>query len=275
MGLFTHPVEKRGRKKTAWQGGFFDYTQGLIMHNQTTPRNSQPGAPGFAQNQNLACQVMSSREIADLTGSTHDNVLKTIRGLVKRGVVSSNETPYTHRQNGQNYVEFLLSYRDSMVVVSGYSVELRAKIIDRWQELEARAVAIPTTLPEALRLAADKVEENERLLGVIQLQAPKVAAIKRLAAAGGAICISDAAKQLQVSPSKLFAWLKGHRWIFHRGGSKRWTAYQPQIDKGLMVHKVTELKPDAETGADRAAFQPLITPKGLAYLAEKNIGAAL
>ena len=42
-----------------------------------------------------------------------------------------------------------------------------------------------------------------------------------------------------------------------------------------MVHKVTALKPDPETGIERAAFDPMITPKGLAYLAEKNIGASL
>lgn len=248
------------------------------MHNQIARRNTPPDSSGFAINQNMTRQSMSSREIAELTGSTHDNVLKTVRQLVRKGVVSANETPYVHPQNGQTYAEFLLSYRDTMVVVSGYSVELRAKIIDRWQDLEeqaARQFAIPTNLPDALRLAADKAEENERLLGVIQLQAPKVAAIQRLAAACGAICITDAAKQLQIPPSKLFAWLQARRWIFHRGSSKRWTAYQPQITKGYMVHKVTELKPDAETGAERAAFQPLITPKGLAYLAEKNIGGAL
>jgi len=83
--------------------------------------------------------TMSSREIAELTGSTHDNVLKTIRNLVERGVVFTNETPYRHPQNGQTYNEFLLTYRDTMVVVSGYSVELRARIIDRWQDLEAHA----------------------------------------------------------------------------------------------------------------------------------------
>lgn len=248
------------------------------MHSTSDPRNTRPDSSAIATQQTMTRHVMSSREIANLTGSTHDNVLKTVRQLVKKGVVSSNETPYTHRQNGQTYTEFLLSYRDTMVVVSGYSVELRAKIIDRWQDLEqqaARQTFIPTNLPEALRLAADKAEENERLLGVIELQAPKVAAIQRLAAASGAVCISDAAKQLQVAPSKLFAWLSAHRWIFQRGGSKRWTAYQPQISRGFMVHKVTELKPDAETGADRAAYQPLITPKGLAHLAEKNIGASL
>jgi phage antirepressor YoqD-like protein len=242
------------------------------MHTSNTDVQALKNpAPRFVNHDTVA-QTMSSREIADLTGSTHDNVLKTIRALVKRGVVSSNETPYTHRQNGQTYAEFLLNYRDSMVVVSGYSVELRAKIIDRWQELEARAISIPTTLPEALRLAADQAEENERLLGVIQVQAPKVAAIQRLAAAGGAICITDAAKLLQVSPSQLFKWLEAHRWIYRRTGNLRWTAFQPRIDAGLMKHKVTALKADPETGLERAAFDPLVTPKGLALLAEKNIG---
>ncbi|WP_201161878.1 Rha family transcriptional regulator [Pseudomonas sp. S60] len=217
---------------------------------------------------------MSSREIAQLTGSTHDNVLKTVRQLVKRGVVSSNETPYTHHQNGQRYTEFLLTYRDTLVVVSGYSVELRAKIIDRWQELEARVIAqvqIPTNFAEALRLAADKAEENQRLQDALAKQAPKVAAINRLAGAGGAICITDAAKQLQLAPSMLFAWMEQNRWIYRRAGSTRWVAFQPRITAGLLKHKVTSLKPDPESGVDRAAFSVLVTTKGLARLAEEEI----
>jgi|SRR5471032_452962 len=246
------------------------------MHTIPTPINSKSDSPASPYSRTSACQVMSSREIGDLTGSSHDNVLKTIRSLIQKGVVSSNETPYVHPQNGQTYSEFLLSYRDTMVVVSGYSVELRAKIIDRWQELEARVIGqlqIPTSFAEALRLAADQAEQNQQLRQVVQQQAPKVAAIQRLAAAGGAICISDAAKQLQVKPAQLFTWLQQNKWIFHRGGSTRWIAFQPRINAGLMVHKVTALKPDEETGADRAAFQPLITPKGLALLAEKNLAA--
>ncbi|NNA64307.1 phage antirepressor KilAC domain-containing protein [Pseudomonas koreensis] len=220
---------------------------------------------------------MSSRVIAELIGSSHDNVLKTIRALVAKGVVSSNDTPYVHPQNGQVYREFLLSQRDTLVVVSGYSVELRAKIIDRWQELEAQAgqFQIPATYAEALQAAADQAKDNQTLRLVILDQAPKVAAIKRLAAAEGAICITDAAKHLQLKPSKLFAWMQQNRWIFRRQGSGRWTAYQPRITSGLLVHKVTALKPDSETGADRAAFDPLVTPKGLARLAELNIGASL
>lgn len=80
--------------------------------------------------------TMSSREIAELVGATHDNVMKTVRGLIGKGVVSGNETPYKNKQNRQTYMEFVLDFRNTMVVVSGYSAELRAKIIDRWQDLE-------------------------------------------------------------------------------------------------------------------------------------------
>jgi len=247
------------------------------MHNHITPGNSHTVATLLGQPQKMSCHTMSSREIAELTGSTHDNVLKTVRALVTKGVVSVNDTPYIHPQNGQVYREFLLSQRDTLVVVSGYSVELRARIIDRWQELEARLgqFQIPATYAEALQAAADQAKDNQSLRLVILDQAPKVAAIKRLAATGGAICITDAAKHLQIQPSKLFNWMEQHRWIFRRQGSGRWIAYQPRITSGCMTHKVTTLKADPETGAERAAFDPLVTPKGLARLAELNIGASV
>lgn len=239
------------------------------MHRAVDAINTPTGMalPGHAQPR----QRMSTREVAELTGKSHDNVLRDARSLAKRGVLKSEETPYLHPQNGQRYPEFLLDQRDALVLVSGYDANLRAKIIDRWQELEARVVGqlqIPTNLADALRLAADKVEENQRLQHALDQQAPKVAAIKRLAGAAGAICITDAAKQLQLAPAKLFGWLEENRWIYRRGGSKRWIAYQPRITAGLLKHKVTSLKPDPETGSDRAAFNVLVTTKGLARLAE-------
>lgn len=246
------------------------------MHTQITPRNTLDDSSSAQNHQTMTRHVMSSREIADLTGKLHKNVKRDITTMLvelKKDALSF-ERIYLDAQN-RNQTEYLLDREHTDCLLTGYSAELRMKVIRRWRELETKAQAIPATYVEALRLAADKVEENERLLGVIQLQAPKVAAIKRLAAAAGAICISDAAKQLQITPSKLFSWLQANRWIFHRGSSTRWIAYQPRITAGFMVHKVTQLKPDAETGADRAAYQPLITPKGLACLAEKNIGASL
>ena len=111
--------------------------------------------------------TMTSREIAELTGSTHDAVLKTIRRLIIEGVVSGNETPYKHPQNSQTYTEFLLTFRDTMVVVSGYSAELRAKIIDRWQELEAKQLAAPVAAPA--RSAISPAKEFRAIFGIARL----------------------------------------------------------------------------------------------------------
>lgn len=251
------------------------------MHTTNTQSNRGPDSSVLPVRQRMTRQSMSSREISDLLNSRHDKVKQSIDRLVQRGTIV--QPPVGDEQTkdslGRPRTEsvYHLCKRDSFVVVAQLSPEFTARLVDRWQELEDQAdgrVRIPANYAEALQVAADQAKESQRLQLLVDHQTPKVAAINRLAAAGGSICISDAAKHLQVSPNQLFAWLEAHRWIFHRGGSKRWTAYQPRITKGFMVHKVIELKPDAETGADRAAYQPLITPKGLTYLAEKNIGAA-
>ncbi|MFS2159206.1 phage antirepressor KilAC domain-containing protein [Pseudomonas sp. Pseusp122] len=221
---------------------------------------------------------MSSREIAELTGKQHKDVIRDVRVMLK--ALQDDGADLRHHtdvKDGRGYTaEFLLSRDLTETLITGYSIPLRHRVVCRLRELEEHAAApfIPTTLPEALRLAADQAEQNQQLRHVIQKQAPKVAAIQRLAAAEGAICITDAAKHLGIPPFKLFDWMKANRWIYRRGGSTRWIAMQPRIRSGYLKHKVTALKPDTETGIERAAFQTLVTPKGLACLAEKNIGAA-
>lgn len=216
---------------------------------------------------------MSSREIAELTGKQHKDVIRDVRVMRKALLDDGADLRHLREvKDGRGYTaEFHLDRVLTETLLTGYSIPLRHRVVTRLSELEnvsRHVVTIPQSLPEALRLAADLADKNGELLRVISDQAPKVAAINRLAAAGGAICITDAAKQLGVAPTQLFAWLEQHRWIFRRPGCRRWLAYQPRISSGHMVHKVTELKPDVQTGVERVAFQPLITPKGLARLAE-------
>ena len=248
------------------------------MHATTSPHNRPPDSSALPISPNLTQQVMSSREVAELTGKRHPDVKRDIQAMLRdlKIDVSSFAHIYLDGQNRQQ-TEYLLDREHTDCLLTGYSAELRMKVIRRWRELEARVIGrltIPTDFAEALRLAADQVEHSRQLQGVIDRQAPKVAAIQRLAAAEGAICITDAAKHLGIRPSKLFDWLQANRWIYRRGGSTRWIAMEPRIRSGFLKHKVTALKPDTETGIERAAFQPLVTPKGLACLAEKNIGAA-
>lgn len=219
-------------------------------------------------------QTMSSREIAELTGSTHDNVLKTVRGLIKRGVVSGNETPYVHPQNGQTYREIQLDYRNTMVVVSGYSVELRAKIIDRWQDLEraARQPALDLNNPADLRLLlANYANDNLELQGQIADLTPKAEALDRIATAEGSLCITDAAKTLQVRPKVLFDYLRSHRWIYSRPGGDN-VAYQSHLASGVLEHKTTTIH--RSDGSEKVTTQVRVTPKGLTRLA-KNLTPAV
>jgi len=119
---------------------------------------------------------MSSREIAELVVSSHDSVLKTVRSLSEKGLVLPNETSYVHPQNGQTYPEFLLSFRDTMLVASGYSAELRAKIIDRWQELENATPQKTLTPAEALHQMTGFMVEQERRVAVIEDKVKRIEA---------------------------------------------------------------------------------------------------
>lgn len=228
---------------------------------------------------NSQAVTMSSREIAELTRSSHDNVLKTVRRLASEGVVSGNETPYKNIQNGQTYMEFLLSFRDTMVIVSGYSAELRAKIIDRWQALEAQASTPLVTLPDftnpaiAARAWADAIEQKqmveaqaEQARQQLAIAAPKVEALDRIAKADGSTCITDAAKVLQARPKELFQWLQSRQWIYRRPGGSGWLAYQNRIQQGYLEHKVTTV--ERGDGSEKVIETVRVTRKGLAHLAE-------
>lgn len=212
--------------------------------------------------------TMSSREIAELVESRHDSVKRSIERLRDQGVVSFTPSVETsHEGAGARPVEvYLVGKRDSYVVVAQLSPQFTARLVDRWQELEAgaQALAVPRTLPEALRLAADLAEKHEAARAALAIAEPKAAALDRIATANGSTCITNAAKSLQMSPRALFAWLSAHRWIYRRAGGKGWVAYQDRIQSGHLEHKVALV--DKADGTEKAVEQVLVTPKGLALL---------
>lgn len=241
------------------------------MHTHPHSSNTAGAAPRFPIAQNVA-RTMSSREIADLTGKRHDNVMRTIEMLHQKGVIALpqfEEVPNLG-PGPQLLKQYQVCKRDSFVVVAQLSPEFTAALVDRWQELEqANTVpAIPQTLPEALRLAADLAEQNNQLRLVVIEQAPKVHALERIANASGSMCLTDAAKHLGVQRCKLIEWMRTNRWIYRREGCARWLAFQPRQAAGLLDHKVTVLGLDDE-GDQRLASQVRVTPKGLAVLAQK------
>lgn len=206
---------------------------------------------------------MTSKEIADLVEKRHDNVKRTIESLANQGVISYPQIEDGIRSaNGITEKVYVFSgkagKRDSFVVVAQLSPEFTARIVDRWQELEAGQPMIPQTLPEALRLAADLAEQNAKLL-------PKALVADRLVKSDDMVNLTMAAKLLSIPPQKLIRSLNMMGWIYRKNGSKHWSAYQPKINSGHLYHKFGQYtKSDGTEGSDP---QVLVTTKGLAKLA--------
>jgi phage regulator Rha-like protein len=112
--------------------------------------------------------TMTSREIAELTGKRHDHVMRDIRLMLVElhgdgGVPSFGDT-YRNPQNGQEYPVFRLPRREVEILVTGYSITLRAKVIDRLRELESD-LAKPRELSrlELLQMALAAEQEKIRI----------------------------------------------------------------------------------------------------------------
>ena len=218
---------------------------------------------------NTQTVTMSSLEMVDYINSTrkegeaellHKNFLAKVPQVLGKETsakfLADLPDGYGRSRKGYRFPK-----REACLMAMSYSYELQAKVYDKMTELEqaqAQQPAIPQTLPEALRLAADLAEQ-------LTLVAPKAAALDRIATIPeGSLCITDAAKTLGMNPKALFKWLSEHQWIYRRAGSSHWIAYQHRLQTGVLDHKITTVtKTD---GAEKIIEQVLVTAKGLARL---------
>lgn len=106
------------------------------------------------------------------------------------------------------------------------------------------------------------IEQDE----MIAEQAPKVAALERLSESEGSLCLTDAAKTLKIPRHKLITHLSTERYIYKRGGKGKWITYQNRIESRLLEHRTVTIQ--HRDGTEITTSQVLITPKGLAKLAQ-------
>lgn len=95
-----------------------------------------------------AALTMSSREIADLTGKQHKDVLFDCRKVFDALNLKSADFSADYK-DGMNRIqtEYLLDQDLTMTLVMGYSIELRHKVAVRWRELE-QGIATPILQPK-------------------------------------------------------------------------------------------------------------------------------
>ncbi|GGE74957.1 phage antirepressor KilAC domain-containing protein [Sphingomonas prati] len=122
--------------------------------------------------------------------------------------------------------------------------------------------------PAAMRgILLSYTEKVLELQGEVEEMRPQVQALERIAISDGSLCVTDAAKTLQVQPKALFAFLRSHGWIYTRAGSNESIAYQIQLQRGLLEHKTTVVS--RSDGSEKTITQVRVTPKGLIRLAKE------
>ena len=167
--------------------------------------------------------TMSSREIAELTGKRHGNVIRDIREMfseLEEGLLRF-EVTYIHPQNGQSYIEYRLDRLHTELLVTGYDVKRRAAVITRWFELEKQVAQpqVPQSFAQALRLAADTQEQLE--------QAEEKNATYEKVIGTNRHSLSKFARTLPgLNSNKLKSDLEFFEYLYKRGGSyKRYSRF--------------------------------------------------
>ena len=204
--------------------------------------------------------MMESREIAELTGKRHDNVCRDIIAMLDE--LGSDRLKFEGvyiAGNNERRKCFFLPKRECLILASGYSVKLRAAIIDRWAELEAQqpfqpAYMVPRSLSEALRLAADLQDK-------IEASRPAVEFVAKFVEASATQPLRAVAKVLKVNERAFVAKLI-EECILYRLAGKLMPASQ-HMDAGRFEVKEIVAK------NDHATTQMRFTTRGVEWIAGK------
>jgi len=214
--------------------------------------------------QAAADATMSSREIADLTGKRHDNVMRVCRELKSTGVTPQIEEcrVINDLAGGREFTEFKLNKRDSHVLVARLSPEFTGRLVDRWMELEAApAPALPNFADPvaAARAWADAEEGKQRAQRELAAAAPAIEFVQRYADSTGTKGFRQVAKLLGAKENLFREFLIDQK-ILYRLGTEL-TPHAQHIDAGRFCVKAGT----AESG--HAFNSARFTPKGVTWVA--------
>lgn len=137
------------------------------------------------------------------------------------------------------------------------------------------SMAIPQTLPEALRAYADEVEQHNRTKALVEAQRPKVLFADAVSTSNTDILVGDLAKLLSqngyaVGQNRLFEQLRNEGFLISRKGNSYNMPTQKAMELGLFRIKETAIThSDGRVSLNKT---PKVTGKGQQYFINRFIG---
>lgn len=249
-----------------------------MTSTQMTPINPERNPIVFTKDGEV---FANSRDVAAFFQKQVGHVHEAIRNLITQepALGRTNFRPFKINDLTGESVSYYEMDRDGFTILcmgftGGKALKWKLRYIEAFNAMEAELRRIATSGPTidlndpgALRglllTYSEKAMELERQVKELL---PSQEALNRLSQAEGSLCITDAAKALQMRPSDLFNWLRQNGWIYKRVGAAHDLGYSSKTTAGLLEHKVTTvLRAD---GSEKVTEQVRITARGLTKLAQ-------
>ena len=199
----------------------------------------------------IGMATMTSREIAEITGKRHDNIMRDIRvekeKLDLEGIDTHLIFEFSEYQDstGRTLPQYLLSRDGVMMLAMKYDTITRYKITQKLNELENK-MKLPATYKEALLALVAAEEEKEQLaLAVTTLKVAVADTAEKVLLADSlhldtSVKIGHLAKTLSIKglgQNNFFKWLRSEKILLLN--NEPTSAYQQHFT--LVNHKVDNL----------------------------------
>ena len=212
--------------------------------------------------------VTDSLTVAEVFRKEHDKVKRDIENqIIKLNKAGEGEFSTANfgvsvykTDRGRKYTKFTLTEDAFAIVAMSYitpeAMKFKVKFIQEFKRMKEslqKQFAVPTTFAEALRLAADLQEENER-------NKPKVEAHDKFISGENYQKVGQVAKVLGIGRNKLFEFLRDNKVLMTDN-----TPYQQYIDRGYFVVKETSIEMGSRI---KNKPQTYVTAKGVDYISK-------
>lgn len=230
---------------------------------------------------------LDSREVAEMVGKEHKNIIRDIRGYLEEFSQLNFEPSdffheSTYKRRGKEYPCYLITKEGCEFIAHKLTgvkgTEFTAKYIKRFHEMED---IIKEHIPQGKELLALAVLEAHKTIeeqtAQIEEMKPHAVLGQAITTANTSILVGDLAKILRqngvnIGAQRLFGWMRENGYLIKRKGTDWNLPTQRSMDMGLF--EIKESVHIDGNGCNKINRTPKVTGKGQQYFVNKFLNAA-